>query len=353
MIGTVISRITQYFTVRAGERDYLCRPRARLLKEKVRILVGDRVVLADLDPLQGRATIDELEPRRNCLPRPAIANVDQVVLVFAAREPALDRAMLDRFLVLVSRNGLSAALICNKADLEAPDVLEAHLAPYRALGLRVLCVSAAQGEVDGLEALLANRISVFAGPSGVGKSSILNALKPGLRLRAERVSERLERGRHTTTHASLHEVEMSSGLAMVADTPGYTHLAFEAMEPAELGAHFPEMVPHLGQCRFPDCLHRTEPDCAVRAAATLTDTRWASYERFIVELLELEARRSSMRIRPETSVKHHSGRGGKAVRIVKLDASVREDSRRVARQRLASHQMDEDEADEAGDQVLE
>ncbi|MEB3187291.1 MAG: ribosome small subunit-dependent GTPase A [bacterium] len=352
MTGTVISRITQFFTVRVDERDILCRPRARLLKEKVQILVGDRVQVSDLDPVQGTATIAELEPRRNALPRPAIANVDQVVLVFAAREPLFDPGMLDRFLVLVSRHGLSPVLVCNKTDLEDPVVLAAHLAPYRALGIPLETVSASTGRLAGLPALLSGRISVFAGPSGVGKSSLLNALSPGLSLKAARVSERLERGRHTTTHASLHEIVLPEGLAMVADTPGYTHLSFDDLLPRELGAHFPEMVPHLGGCRFPDCLHRSEPDCAVRQGSALAPSRQSSYERFIGELLEAEERRSSQSIREESAVKHRVGRGGKAVRLVKLDAAVREDSRRVARQRLASMAID-DESDEAPDQVIE
>ena len=352
MIGTVISRITQYFTVRVGERDVLCRPRARLLKEKVQILVGDRVQVTDLDAVQGTATISELEPRRNSLPRPAIANVDQVVLVFAAREPLFDPGMLDRFLVLVSRHGLSPVLVCNKTDLEDPGVLADQLAPYRALGIPLETVSASTGRLEGLPALLAGRISVFAGPSGVGKSSLLNALSPGLSLKAARVSERLERGRHTTTHASLHEIAVAEGLAMVADTPGYTHLSFDDLAPEHLGEHFPEMLVHLGGCRFPDCLHRTEPDCAVRSAAPVAPSRWASYDRFVAELLEAEERRSTQRIRAESTVKHRAGRGGKSVRLVKLDAAVREDSRRVSRQRLASMAI-EDDTDEATDQVIE
>ncbi len=336
--GVVIRRITNYYTVRYHGEDYMCLPRARLKKEHVRIHVGDRVRLDELDEGNKTATVAEVVERFNLLPKPAIANVDQVVLVFAADQPPFNPLMLDRFLVLVAQSGIASAIALNKADLVSPQVRAEMLAPYRELGLPVVCTSAMAGDVQELVDLLENKVTVFAGPSGVGKSSLLNAIEPGLQLKEGEVSAKIQRGRHTTTFASLYAIRGPHGDCLVADTPGYSHLDFGTMEPKELGWYYPEMTPHIPDCRFPDCLHRGEPGCAVKERAHVPDTRMASYLRFLEELEANQARLASTSLKVEGKVKQ-SGE----TKLVKIDASARTASRRLDRQRL----MDFDLAEEA------
>lgn len=327
--GVVIRRITNYYTVRYHGDDYICLPRARLKKEHVRIHVGDRVRLDEIDEANRKATVAEVVERFNLLPKPAIANVDQVVLVFAADRPPFNPILLDRFLVLVARSGIASAVALNKADLVSPQVRAEMLAPYRELGIPVVYASALGGDVSALVALLENKVTVFAGPSGVGKSSLLNAIEPGLKLKEGEVSVKAQRGRHTTTFASLYAIRGPHGDCLVADTPGYSHMDFTGMDPQDLGWYYPEMVPYIPDCRFPDCLHRGEPGCAVKANAHLPETRLASYLRFLEELEANQARLSNTSIKVEDRVKQ-SGE----TKLVKIDASARTASRRLDRQRL-------------------
>lgn len=348
--GVVIRRITNYYTVRYHGADFMCLPRARLKKEHVRIHVGDRVRLDEIDETNQTATVAEVLERQNLLTKPAIANVDQVVLVFAADQPPFNPLLLDRFLVLVAQSGIASAIALNKADLVSPEVREQMLAPYRELGLPVVGTSAATGDVTELVALLENKVTVFAGPSGVGKSSLLNSIEPGLKLKEGEVSAKIQRGRHTTTFASLYAIRGPHGDGLVADTPGYSHLDFGGMEPKELGWYYPEMVPHIPDCRFPDCLHRGEPGCAVKERAHVPETRMASYLRFLEELEATQARLSSTSLKVEGKVKQ-SGE----TKLVKIDASARTASRRLDRQRLMGldHAEDADLDDDLADEERE
>ncbi|MNX76258.1 putative ribosome biogenesis GTPase RsgA [compost metagenome] len=356
--GVVIRRITNYYTVRFRGEDYVCLPRARLKKERVAIHVGDRVLIEEIDLLNRTGTVAEVLPRFNMLPRPPIANVDQAVLVFSADRPAFNPMLLDRFLVLVAQSGIDSAIAINKADLLDPEALEALVAPYRAVGYPVVTVSAERGDVEPLRALLAGKETVFAGPSGVGKSSLLNALEPGLALKAAEVSAKIQRGRHTTTYASLYALETAGETAYVADTPGYSHLGFGPLHPTQLGWLFPEMAPHIPDCRFPDCLHRGEPGCAVAERAQVAESRFASYLRFLEELEATEERLASTSTKNEGAVKRKAAAGGGETKLIRLAAGARDDSRRKSKQRLRDLHLEEPEDDEEtdgqpDDQVLE
>lgn len=351
--GVVIRRITNYYTVRYQGEAYMCLPRARLKKEKTAFYVGDRVRLEEVDPLNRTATIAEALPRFNRLPRPPIANVDQAILVFAADRPAFNSYLLDRFLVLVAQSGIASAIALNKVDLVSSEAQAEMLAPYRALGLPVVTTSAQQGDVSDLTALLEGKVTVFAGPSGVGKSSLLNAIAPGLELKEAEVSTKIHRGRHTTTFASLYPIALAHGLALVADTPGYSHLDFGAMAPTELGWYYPEMVPHIPDCRFPDCLHRSEPGCAVKERATLCESRYTSYLRFLEELELTQSRLSATSTKDEGMVKSKASAGGGEVRLIKLGVAARDASRRLTRQRLSDLHVepDDDEDDQEAEET--
>ncbi|MNL11740.1 putative ribosome biogenesis GTPase RsgA [compost metagenome] len=311
--------------------------------------MGDRVLIEEIDLTNRTATLSEVLPRFNLLPRPPIANVDQAVLVFSADRPAFNPMLLDRFLVLVAQSGIESAIAINKADLLSSEALEELVAPYRAIGYPVVTVSAERQAVGPLRELLAGKETVFAGPSGVGKSSLLNAMEPGLALKAAEVSAKIQRGRHTTTYASLYALESAGQTAFVADTPGYSHLGFGALHPTQLGWLFPEMVPHIPDCRFPDCLHRGEPDCAVAERANVAESRQLSYLRFLEELEITEERLAATSTKNEGAVKRKAAAGGGETKLIRLSAGARDDSRRKSKQRLRDLHLEEPEDEEDTD----
>ncbi|MDQ3555616.1 MAG: ribosome small subunit-dependent GTPase A, partial [Gemmatimonadota bacterium] len=255
-----------------------------------RIVVGDRVEVERSGPA-GDWTVEEVHPRRSALVRRApgkaprsktiVANVDQVVIVFALARPAPHLRMLDRFLVLAESSGLDVLIVTNKADLVGEAEARELFAPYRDAGYPVLRTAAARGEgVDDLKGAICGRVSVLTGPSGVGKSSLLNAVQPGLALRVASVSDAVNKGRHTTVNAQLIPLECGG---YVADTPGLRELGLWGVDPQELDQLFPEFRPHLGRCRFgTGCSHTHEPACAVRdavAEGAVDPGRFESYRR--------------------------------------------------------------------------
>ena len=266
--------------------------RGRLKQEQKgdpKVVVGDRVRLeADDGELQG---IIAVEPRTTVLERrvpggrgtrAVAANVDQVLVVTASRDPAPVPQLIDRLLVLAEADELTAAVVLNKVDLDPGEALARR---FEAAGYPVYRTAAKAG--TGLEMLrdrLAGRVSVVTGPSGAGKSSLLNAIQPGLRLRIGEISEKARRGRHTTVSAVMIPLEIGGYLV---DTPGFSDVGVWAIDPRELASCFPEMRPFIGECRFPDCRHLHEPGCAVRAAVetgALQPDRYQSYRMLHDEL---------------------------------------------------------------------
>lgn len=266
----------------------------------VKLAVGD-VVGLHVEPGPGGAVIDAILPRRSRLARRepggrggervVIANVDQVVVVFAAANPEPHPRMLDRFLVIAEANGLAARVVINKVELADEAAVRARFADYVAAGYPVHLTSVkARRGLDALHAALARMTSALTGPSGVGKSSLINALYPGLDLRVGAISESVNKGRHTTVGALL--TPLPDG-GFVADTPGLREVGVWGIAPADLDTCFPEFRPLLGDCRFADCAHLTEPECAVReavAAGTVSAARHDSYVRLYAELEDAERR---------------------------------------------------------------
>jgi len=283
--GRVVRSYSNVYYVDVGGEVLECRPRGRLRYQSERVLTGDRVRVSRAGP--GLGAIDSVLPRKNMLERPPVANVDRVVVVFSFHEPELDLALLDRFLVLVSAAGLEAALCLNKLDLALADEAATLRELYAGLGYPLVATSARSGEgLQALRLVLAGRINVLAGPSGVGKSSLLNALNPELRLDTGRLGRKTGRGTHTTRHVSL--VPVGDG-GLVADTPGFTRLDLGRIKPTELAWHFPELAALTPECRFRGCLHRAEPDCRVKAALAAGEIDAGRYRRYLELLTEVEA----------------------------------------------------------------
>jgi ribosome biogenesis GTPase len=371
--GTVVSQQANFFYVMAADSEggtlteYACHMRGRLKKEGDTAYVGDQVVITPEPPAPDeklpppregslalpessgqepgvrKGFIDQILPRKTLLSRPTIANVDQVLLVFAADQPEFNPFLLDKFLVLTADSGYGVVIVINKRDLVPPDVLAGYVDAYRSLGYPVVATEASQDGVAELLPLLEHQVTVLAGPSGVGKSSILNAIQPGLALRTAEVSDKLQRGRHTTRHAALFPVEAAPG-ALVADTPGFSFLEMEAIEPANLGWYFPEMREHIPNCRFPSCLHDQEPDCAVKADAPISEQRYESYLRILDEVQVLH-REAADRSKKEAQAKRRIGRQGQETRMVKVDSAAREGDRRTQKQRLLA-QVNAEEHDQ-------
>lgn len=265
--------------------------------EKLKLAVGDEVVV-ERDERDGAWAIEEILPRRSRLARRApggghgervlAANVDQVVIVFAAARPEPHPRMLDRFLVIAEANTLPARIVINKVDLVGEARARDRFADYERAGYAVHYTSAkARLGLDVLRTMLDGRVSVFTGPSGVGKSSLLNALFPGLSLRVGEISESVNKGRHTTVGALMIPLPDASG-GYVVDTPGLREIGMWSLPAEHLDQYFPELRPFVDQCRFADCAHVAEPDCAVRDAVTGGTVSRARYENYLRLRDELE-----------------------------------------------------------------
>ena len=265
--------------------------------DTLKLAVGDRVLLEHA--ATGAWAIAEILPRRSRLARRApgggqgerivAANVDQVVIVFAAANPEPHRRMLDRFLVIAEANELAARVVINKVELVGgADAARERWIDYERAGYPLHLTSAKRREgLDALHGALSGVVSVLTGPSGVGKSSLLNAMFPGLDLRVGEISESVNKGRHTTVGGFLHPLPGDDG-GYVADTPGLREIVMWALAPESLDVCFPELRPYLPGCRFADCQHDVEPDCAVRAAVEAGEVSAARYESYLKLRGELE-----------------------------------------------------------------
>lgn len=282
--GVIIKALSGFYYVKTADGLLECKARGRFRLDGTSPLVGDRV-RCSLDA-QGRGRIDLVEERRNWFVRPPVANIDALVFVAANSNPVTDPFLIDRVSVIAADAGCELIVCLNKTDLNAGEEL---CRIFSGAGFTVIRTSAETGEgIEELRAALRGKIGAFTGNSGVGKSSLLNRLLPGLSVPTAEVSEKLGRGRHTTRHVELFRLEEGS---YVADTPGFASFEIEMMKhiPKEELAHcFPDFAPYIGRCRFLDCTHRREPGCAVSQAVdegAVSQSRYASYLR----LYELSA----------------------------------------------------------------
>lgn len=283
--GLLIRGYGGFYYIQTEDKVWECSLRGKLRHIGQNILTGDRVVIRPLG--ERRAVVEEVKPRRTEMIRPPIANVEQAVIVISVTEPQPDLRMLDRLLVLTEFNRIEPIVCFNKADLVAPEISRGLADIYRQAGYQTFITSALSGAgIDGIKELLKDKISVFAGPSGVGKSSLLNTLQPGLSLRTGEVSQKLGRGRHTTRHVELLTLTFGG---WVADTPGFSIVDLPKLKREELADFFREIAPFYGQCQFNSCLHRGEPGCRVKEALEKKEINPGRYEHYLLFLEEVIA----------------------------------------------------------------
>ena len=283
--GLVLKNYGGFYYVQDAKLDiYECKLRGKI---KQAVLTGDKVLFTPLE--QGRGILETISRRRNELQRPRIANADLLLIIMAHNQPAPSLALLDRLLVNASYKELTPYIILNKMDLPEDENASIITSYYPRKGFNLIKSSVRNNiGIDSIKEAIANHIAVLAGPSGTGKSSLLNLLAEGVGIKTQDVSKKIGRGRHTTRHVELYPLR-NGGL--IADTPGFGVLDPPDMESRQLASHFPEIYDFSKQCRFGDCLHYGEKDCAVKEAVKeniIAEFRYRSYLTLLDELIKNE-----------------------------------------------------------------
>lgn len=278
--GLIIKALSGFYYVEDHGNVYQCRARGKFRKDDQKPLVGDYCEFTIENEIEGY--IRKLLPRRNVLVRPPICNVDQALLVFSAKEPDINTLLLDRFLVLIEHLDIEPIICISKMDLVSQSHIQHIMAPYEKSGYRVYYVSARENQgIDEIKHMFEKKVTVITGQSGVGKSSLLNALDIHLNIDTNEISKALGRGKHTTRHVEL--LKMYGGY--VADTPGFSSLELD-MEPIDMAHSFHDFQALSESCKFRGCLHDSEPHCRVKEAVEQGDVSKERYEHYLMFLKE-------------------------------------------------------------------
>ncbi len=285
MNGIIIKGIAGFYYVDAVESGiYECKAKGLFRKEKIKPLVGDNVEIEVSDEEKKEATIIKINKRKNELFRPAVANVDQMMIVMALAKPDPNFGVLDRLLVQAELSDIPAIICFNKEDL-ADNTMLSSCKVYQEAGYKVLTTSTKEGfKTESVKAELKGRTTVLAGPSGVGKSSITNILAPGINMETGNISEKLKRGKHTTRHSQLIVIEENT---YICDTPGFTSFSPETIDKETLRYYFREFGEYEGMCKYNGCVHIHEPQCAVKGAVEegkISKMRYESYVQLYEEI---------------------------------------------------------------------
>uniref|UniRef100_UPI003FEEA309 ribosome small subunit-dependent GTPase A n=1 Tax=Coprococcus sp. TaxID=2049024 RepID=UPI003FEEA309 len=290
MTGKIIKGIGGfYYVVCENGVTYECKAKGVFRNRKIKPLVGDNVEIEILDAEKNLGNIEDILPRFNWLNRPAVANVDQTVIIFAVSAPAPNFNLLDRFLINMEQHEVSTIICFNKIDLEGFRQSEDICRSYTKSGYEVLFISAESGYgINTLEAVIKGKTTVFAGPSGVGKSSTLNSLFPDANVQTGGLSEKIQRGKHTTRHSELMFVDDDT---YIMDTPGFSSLYTEGIEAEDLKLYFPEIAAYTGTCKFNMCNHISEPGCLVKEAVGDGRISKMRYDDYVMIYNELKEKR--------------------------------------------------------------
>lgn len=277
--GQIYKIHSDFYYAASGEEIFECKIREVLKKQKEKILVGDYVEFEN-------GHITKILPRKNYIKRPSVANIDQIIIVSALKEPDLDLHQLNRYLALAKYYNIPTVLCFNKEDLKWDKHIKSDIKKiYEKLGYKTVYTSATEHcGIKAFEKVLEGKISVLCGNSGVGKSSLINAINPDLKLRTKQVSEKTQRGTHTTRHCEIININNTS---RIVDTPGFSNIKFDFILPADVDLLFEEIAQYRDECKYSDCLHINEDGCSVLANIDKIDkTRYESYLAFVEEAKE-------------------------------------------------------------------
>lgn len=291
MRGKIIRGIGGFYYVHAEDGIvYECRAKGIFRKEKRKPLPGDNVEISQVqDEEKPAGNVDEILPRKNVLIRPAVANVDQALVVFAAASPSPNLNLLDRFLISMEQQEIPVVICFNKTDLIGEEEEQRLIRTYEGCGCSVHMISAALQEgIDEIQEILTGKTTVVAGPSGVGKSSLTNLLSPQVQMEVGDISRKIERGRHTTRHTELICLRQDT---YFLDTPGFSSLYVTGIAYEELCHYIPEFLPYEPYCRFQGCMHISEPDCAVKEALEEGKISRSRYENYVQMAQELKSQK--------------------------------------------------------------
>lgn len=293
MQGKILKGISGFYYVHVVESGiYECKAKGIFRQQGIKPLVGDLVEIDIIDETEKEGNIVRVFPRNNALIRPAVANVDMALIVFAAAKPDPNFQLLDRFLVLMARQDVPVCICFNKSDLVSEEIKREYEESYEACGYPVEFISVKRDEgIDRLMVHLRGKTTTIAGPSGVGKSSLINRLQPQIQMETGSVSEKIGRGKQTTRHTQLIHIE---GNSYIMDTPGFSSLYLPQMEKEELQQYYTEFTAYEPYCRFQGCSHISEPDCGVKQALAegrISKLRYENYVQLYGELKEQEKNR--------------------------------------------------------------
>ncbi|MBQ7954268.1 MAG: ribosome small subunit-dependent GTPase A [Lachnospiraceae bacterium] len=291
MQGKIIKGIAGFYYVHVEDLGiYECKAKGIFRKDNTKPLVGDDVRLEILDDDEKKGNITEILPRKSSLIRPAVANVDQALVIFAIVKPSPNFNLLDRFLIMMEQQKLPCIICFNKKDIASDEDCEKLKETYENCGYQVLFVSAheEEGGMEELKALLHGKTTTVAGPSGVGKSSLVNRLQSGVCMETGEISKKIERGKHTTRHSQLIALE---GNTYIMDTPGFSSLSLFDMEKEDLQGYYPEFAEHEKNCRFGGCSHISEPICGIKDALAEGKISKTRYENYVLLYEELKGKK--------------------------------------------------------------
>ncbi|MCM1215323.1 MAG: ribosome small subunit-dependent GTPase A [Lachnospiraceae bacterium] len=295
MRGKIIRGIAGFYYVHVFEENsqsaevYECKAKGIFRKDNRKPLVGDDVEMDILDGEQHLGNIRELLPRHSELIRPAVANIDQALVIFAIVSPKPNFNLLDRFLIMMQQQGVPCIICFNKQDLDREGDGQRYRDIYEACGCRTISVSASKQQgIEELKELLRGKTTTVAGPSGVGKSSIVNCLQSGVTMETGQISRKIERGKHTTRHTELIAADADT---YILDTPGFSSLGLFDLEKEQLGGYYPEFAEHGQYCRFGGCAHINEPECGVKDAVAEGRISRMRYDNYCLLYEELKNRK--------------------------------------------------------------
>lgn len=319
--GQIFKIHSDFYYVETNGEPFECKLREVLKKQKQKVYVGDYVKFEN-------GAIENILPRKNFITRPTVANIDQVIIISAVKEPELSFLQLNRYIAFAKYHDLKTVLCFNKNDLSDDDkTIEKVFSIYEPLGFDILFTSALEGfGLDEFMDILQGKTSVLCGSSGVGKSSLINAVS-GINLRTKEVSEKTGKGTHTTRHSEIITIAEDT---RIVDTPGFSNLKFDFLLPNEVDSLFSEIYPHKKNCKFQDCLHINETDCAVKSHLGEIDmSRYESYIAFVEEAKEYKEKVKYQGVKTESSHKQTHSKTA-----VKISSRKREKSRNTLKQNI-------------------